>query len=97
MHLSHPIAETVEDQSTDDWMIGIQSIPTTTVVAVARAILLENVVRPVVEAAEAQSRSLVVAFGGVIEHDIENHLDAGPVQRLDHVAKFVHRAKDIPT
>ena len=37
----------------------------------------------------------VVAFGGVIEHHVENDLDAGPVQRLDHVAKLVHRTERI--
>ena len=37
----------------------------------------------------------MVAFRGVIEHDVENDLDAGPVQRLDHVAKLVHRAERI--
>ena len=39
----------------------------------------------------------MVAFGGVIEHDVENDLDAGPMQRLDHVAKFVDRAQRILT
>ena len=37
----------------------------------------------------------MVAFGRVVEHDVENDLDSGPVQRLDHIAKFVHRAKRI--
>ncbi len=37
----------------------------------------------------------MVAFGRVIEHDVENDLDARPVQRLDHVAKLVHRAERI--
>jgi hypothetical protein len=39
----------------------------------------------------------VVPFGGVIEHDVENHLDARAVQRLDHVAKLVDGAERIPT
>ena len=37
----------------------------------------------------------MVAFRGVIEHDVKNDLDPRPVQRFDHVAKFVHRAQRI--
>ena len=39
----------------------------------------------------------MVAFRGVIEDHVENDLDSGPVQRFDHVAKFVHRAQRILT
>ena len=38
-----------------------------------------------------------VAFGRVIEHHVENDLDAGAVQRLHHVAKFVDGAQRILT
>ena len=37
----------------------------------------------------------LVAFGRVIEHDVENDFDPGAMQRLDHVAKFVDRAERI--
>ena len=37
----------------------------------------------------------VIALGGVVEDHVENDLDAGAVQRLDHVAKLVHRAERI--
>ena len=37
----------------------------------------------------------MVAFRGVIEHDVENDLDSRPVQRFDHVAKLVHRSQRI--
>ena len=45
--------------------------------------------------AEAERRPVVVAFGGVVEHHVENHLDARPVQRLDHVAELVDRAERV--
>ena len=38
----------------------------------------------------------LVALGGVVEHHVEDHLDAGPVQGLDHVAELVHRAERVP-
>ena len=37
----------------------------------------------------------MVAFRRVVEHDIEDDLDAGPMQRLHHVAELVERAKAI--
>ena len=37
----------------------------------------------------------MVAFRGVVEHNVENDLDTGPVQRLDHVAKFVQWAERV--
>ena len=37
----------------------------------------------------------MVAFRGVIEHHIKDHFDAGPMQRLDHVAELVHRTERI--
>ena len=89
MHLFDPIAEAVQDHPADNRMIRVERVSRTAVVGVARAILFENVVSDVVEAAKTQRRAVVIAFGSVIEHNVENHLDTRPVQRLDHVAKLV--------
>ena len=77
-------------------MVGVEGVPGAGVVGVARAVVLEDVVGGVVEAAEAQRRPALVALRGVVEHDVEDDLDARPVQRLDHVAELVHRAERIP-
>ena len=95
VHLLDPVAETVDDHAADDGMVGVERVAAAAVVGIARAVLLEDVVRAVVQPAEAQRRPGVVAFRGVVEHDVENDLDAGAVQRLDHVAKFVHRAERV--
>ena len=76
-------------------MIGVERVAAAGVVGVARPVRFEDVVGAVVQAAEAQRRPALVAFGGVIEHDVENDLDARPVQRLDHVAELVDRAERI--
>jgi hypothetical protein len=39
----------------------------------------------------------VIAFRGMVEHDIEKNLNTGPMQRLHHVAKLVHRTERILT
>ena len=35
---------------------------------------------------------MLVALGGMVEDHVEDHLDAGAVQRLDHVPEFVEHA-----
>ncbi len=51
---------------------------------VTRVVLDEPVVGGVVDAAETQHRTHVVALGRVVVHDVEDHLDAGVVQVLHH-------------
>src|SRR6267142_961231 len=51
----------------------------------------QAVVGGVVDAAEAEGRSEVIALGGVVVDDVEDHLDAVLVQRLDHRLELVER------
>ena len=48
------------------------------------SLVVEPVVRLVVDAAEAQRRTAVVALGGVVVDHVEDDLDARRVQRPDH-------------
>ena len=41
------------------------------------------------KSAKTQGRPFVIAFGSVVEHNVENDFDTVTVQRLNHVAKFV--------
>ena len=96
MHFLDPVAEAVHDHPPDDGMIRIQRVPAAGVIGIAGAVLLEDVIGGVVESAEAKCRPVVVAFRSVVEDDVEDDLDAGPVQRLDHVPKFIDRAQTGP-
>jgi hypothetical protein len=57
---------------------------------VARVVGHEPVVGGVVDAAEREHRTEVVALGGVVVDDVEDHLDAREVQRLDHALELAH-------
>ena len=48
----------------------------------------EPVVGRIVETAEAQRRSALVAFRGVVVDDVEDHFETGAMQRLDHLAEL---------
>ena len=76
-------------------MVAVERVAAAGVVRVPLAARFEHVIGRVVEPAEAERRPVVVALGGVVEDDVENHLDARPVQRLDHVAELVDRAERI--
>ena len=79
MHHVDPVAETIHDHPPHDGMIGVERVAGAAVVRVAGAIRVENVVRRVVQSAEAQGRPAVVPFSGVVEHDVEDDLDARSV------------------
>ena len=59
------------------------------VVVVAGVVRVEAVVAGVVDAPERQRRAEMVAFGGVVVDDVEDHLDAGVVQGADHRLELV--------
>ena len=60
---------------------------------VARVVLHRAVVGVVVDAAHRQHRPEVVALGGVVVDHVEDHLDAGRVQRLDHRLELLDLAE----
>ncbi len=49
----------------------------------------EPVIGGVVQTAVAQRRAVLVALGGVVEHDVQQHFEPGGVQRLDHGPELV--------
>src|SRR5262249_40873527 len=70
-------------------MIGIERVAAAGEVGISGTIALKDVVRTVLKPAETLRGTGVVTLCRVIEHDIENDLDAGAMQRLHHVAKLV--------
>jgi len=95
MHFLDPVAETIDDKASYDGVIRVERVATAGVVGVARAAGLEDVVGRVVDAAKAEGRPGVIAFRRVVEDDVKNDFNTGTVQRLDHVAEFIHRAEGI--
>ena len=89
--LDHPVAQRVHDQAQDARVLGVERVAGARVVhVVARVVGHEPVVRLVVDALEGQHRAEVVALRGVVVDDVEDHLDARAVQRLDHALELAH-------
>ena len=94
MHLARPIAQAIENQASHHRFVGIQRVAAAGVVGVV-AVWFEQIVGIVREPAQRQCRAVGIAFRGVVVDHVENHLDAGAMQRLHHVAELVERADAI--
>ncbi len=89
VHLGDPVAERVHDQTQRLRVTDVEGVPRARVVEIeARVFRDEAVVRPVVDALEAQRRAFVVALGRVVVDDVEDDLDTRRVERLDHLLEL---------
>ena len=91
VHVEHPVAQRVHDQLQHVRVPHQQAVAGAGgVVVVLRLVVDQAVVGGVVDAAEAQRGPVVVALGGVVVDDVEDDLDVGGVQRLDHRLELLH-------
>src|ERR1700752_2367233 len=97
MHLLDPVTQAVNYHAAHNGMVGIQRVTTARVIGIARSVAFKDVIGAVVEPSETQRRPVAAAFRSVIEHDVENDLDARTVEGLDHVAKLIYRTDWILT
>ena len=89
MHFLNPIAERIHDELEDARVGDIEGVPAPGEIDVVRAVGVEPVVAGVVDAAHGEDGTGVVAFGGVVVNDIQNHLDPCGVESADHFLEFV--------
>jgi hypothetical protein len=90
MHVVHPVTQAVHHELQHARLTQIQRIAATRVVDVrVGALVRQPVPRRVVQPPPAQRRPGFVGLAGVIEDDIEDHFDAGPVQGSHHGPKLI--------
>ncbi|MDQ1176777.1 hypothetical protein QE416_001513 [Microbacterium sp. SORGH_AS 421] len=91
VHLEHPVTQRIHDQLQRVGVAHVHAVAGAGVVGVvALVVVFEAVVRLVVDAAHRQGRAHVVALGGVVVDHVEDDLDAGGVQSLDHGLELLH-------
>ncbi len=94
VHLLHPVAQRVHHQLQRLRVVEVEAVPGAgEVLEVARRLGSHHVVGQRVEPLEAERRPEVVALAGVVVDDVEQHLDAGAVQRLHHALELVHHVE----
>ena len=89
--LEHEVAQRVHDQPQHRRMGRVERVARPGEVHVEAAVVGdEPVVARVVDALEREHRAEVVALGGVVVDDVEDHLDPGAVERLHHPLELAH-------
>ena len=89
MIVCDPIAETLHNHIAYIRVVAVQCITTAAEVEVT-AIGREHVISLVVDAAIGDVGTSLVTFCGMVEHHVEDHLDAVGVQPLHEVLQLIH-------
>ena len=87
MHLQRPVTQRFHDELQHARMIEVQCVARAGDVAIKAPVGIQSIIRSIVDAAERQGRTEVIAFATVIVNDVENDFDPGIVQPLDHGLK----------
>ena len=91
VHVGDPVAEAVEDEVEDLGVAGVEGVAAAGEVDVAALVARgQPVVGGVVDPPQAEGGAELVALGGVVVDDVEDHLDAGRVQGQHHRLELPH-------
>ena len=89
MHLRHPEAQAVEHQAQHRALAHVHGVAAAAVVVIARTVIgRQAVAAGVVQPAPAEGGAQGVGFGRVVEHHVQQHLDAGGMQGAHHLAEL---------
>src|SRR5437879_13282714 len=69
-------------------MVGIDGVARAREIPVGTLIVRQHVEDRVINPAETECRPLFVSLGRVSEHHVQEHLDARPMEGLDHFPDF---------
>ena len=93
VHLHRPVVEAFDDQLPHHRMVAVERVVAAGEVQVAARILgVEQVVDAVVQAPVGERGPVRASLRGVVEHHVQDHLDAGGVHGLDHFLELAHLA-----
>ncbi len=89
VHLGDPVAERVHEQLKHLRIADVEGVAGAGVVHVVPGIVLdEAVVGGVADAFEAEGGAALIALAGVVVNDVEDDLDAGGMEVLDHLLEL---------
>ncbi len=96
-HFRGPVAQAVHHHLQDARIGEIEGIAGSGIVyVVARIVRPQPVVAGIVDALEGKRRPQLVALGGMVVDDVQDHLDAGVVEARHHFLELVHeRARQV--
>ena len=83
------MAHAVDNQLTHDWPRTAQHIAGASIIGVHILLPLEQIIALVVQPAKAVCRPTLIALGCVVVDHIEQHFDAGAMERINCGAEFL--------
>ncbi len=93
VHFQNPIPQAVHDQFEHLWMTHVQRVAGAGVIHVVTGLIVnEPVIGCVVHTAKTQRGAEMVAFGRVVVNHVQDHFDAGAVERLHHALELGYLA-----
>src|SRR5262249_8352583 len=91
LHFEDPVTQTIHNQPQDGGMSDIQGVAAPGDVAVVAPIIgTQSIVGGVVDTAQANCRSEMVAFGGVVVNHVQNDFDPSRMQPLHHLLELTY-------
>ena len=96
MHVVHPVPQRVHYELQGVGMADVEAVPCACGVEVELGVVRdEAVVSAVVDSLERQRRAEMIALGGVVVDDIEDHFDVGFVERANESLELLHLLADV--
>ena len=71
-------------------MIAVQCITAPGKIKVVPGLRVEHIIDGVIQPPEAINRAIVTTLSGVVENDVQNHLDPSLMQGLDHLLELAY-------
>ncbi len=94
VHLLYPVSEAVHQQLQNPRMLEVQRVSGSREVHVEPWVIgHQSVVGSVVQPAETQRRTHLIAFGCVVVDHVEDYLDSSRVERLHHRLEFADSSR----
>ena len=93
---AHPVAQAVRHHLDDARMAEVERVAGAGVVDVeARLVRHEPIVGLVVDAFEGKRRTALVALGGMVVDDVQDHFEPAVVEARDHLLEFAQRVRHV--
>ncbi len=90
MIIVNPVTQAMKNHFADNRVVSIDRVAAAGIIFVVPFVRFQHVIHRVFEPLEAEDRALLVPFTGVIEHHVQDDLDIGFVQCLNHLLELVH-------
>jgi hypothetical protein len=96
VHLHNPILETVKDKGPEDRVVAVHGVAAAGIIFVSPFVVIQNIVDAVVQSPKGDGGPFVVAFGGMVEDDIEDYLYACGMEFPYHLLEICNLLTPAP-